>query len=203
MSEEKHCCWNFWLVFTFACLKAHFGTFPILLVPVSSQRAKRTSHFADTLLLLLLLLYWELGEVVLRLGKNDEDHFLDHDHNLQNLAHDHNADCSFCALPPTTTRPLRQNRIFSALAGLRYFLIIIIVIIKNINFFNLSCPQPTCCYCWGDNKKNNKGLQQHLRGKKWSGAENRICHSGDIIIRLPTCNIIISIIVVIFKGMRH
>ena len=64
MSEEKHCCWNFWLVFTFACLKAHFGTFPILLVPVSSQRAKRTSHFVDALPLLLLLLYWELGGVL-------------------------------------------------------------------------------------------------------------------------------------------
>ena len=133
MSEEKHCCWNFWLVFTFACLKAHFGTFPILLVPVSSQRAKRTSHFADTLLLLLLLLYWELGglyswcwgEMIQTI------HCHAHHHNLHNLDHDHNADCSFCALPPTTTRPLRQNRIFSAPAGLRHFLIIIIVIINH------------------------------------------------------------------------
>ena len=30
VSEEKHCRWNFWLVFTLACLKAHFGPSPSL-----------------------------------------------------------------------------------------------------------------------------------------------------------------------------
>ena len=46
VSEEKHCCWNFWLVFTLACLKAHFGPSPIPRVPFSAIHAIPT-HFTD------------------------------------------------------------------------------------------------------------------------------------------------------------
>ena len=42
VSEEKHCCWNFWLVFTLACLKAHFGPSPIPRVPFSATHTRHT-----------------------------------------------------------------------------------------------------------------------------------------------------------------